>query len=265
MLGASVANWGKWIGDVLLDVTPDGWGAADNLTRGVDQYSAASRRRTLIFGGFGMQPSHCERLAEIYRENYGNDVVALCHSLHEMTVPRIGRRRARQLAETLNQGTDTELTIHLFSGAAFIFGCLLSHLTDEVRNSIRAVIFESSPMGCRAEQFGRFLSWRIGRDYTPKYAAPFVALRPMVGINRRFETRHRRERLLLPAHVRVHFIQCDGDPIIDSGYVETYRRELDAQGHMTSITTHRGARHCRALSDCPVAYRADLTTLLDTL
>lgn len=249
----------------LVELTASAQGAASEMTGGAGRCSKSGRRRTIIFGGFGMQPGHCAKLANIYRKDHGNDVVALCHSLHEMTIPRIGRRRARQLAEKINRYDDGDLTVHLYSGAVFIFGCLLPLLNDKVRESIRAVIFESSPMDCRAEQFGRFLSWRLGREYTPKYAAPFVALRPMVGITRRFQVRHRHERLLLPSHARVHFIQCANDPIIDSDYVETYRQELEARGHITSLTTHRDARHCRALSDCPADYRADLEGLFDTL
>ena len=228
--------------------------------------SVGERTRVVIFGGFGMQPHHCGQLAALYRQKQSDEVEVFCHSLHEMTVPRIGDRRAQQLAARFNQDeSEGGLIVHLFSGAVFIFGCLLPYLKDSVREAIRGVVFECSPMDCKAEQFGRFLSWRLGREYAPKYALPFVALRPLVGITKRFELRHKHERLLLPTSARVHFIQCENDPIVDSGYVELFQRELIARGHEVSHTTHQRARHCRAITDCPKKYQADLREFLNRL
>lgn len=224
------------------------------------------RQRVVIFGGFEMQPRHCQQLAALYREQQSNRVEVFCHSLHEMTIPRIGDRRARRLADWFNRNeSDEGLVIHLFSGAVFIFGGVLPYLKDSVLDKIRGVVFECSPMDCKAEQFGRFLSWRLGREYTFNYAAPFVALRPLVGITKRYERRHKHERLLLPTNAKVHFIQCENDPIVDNDYVEKYLQELTARGHETSKTTHQHARHCRAIKDCPKNYQADLRAFLNEL
>lgn len=219
--------------------------------------------RALILGGFGMQPDHCRELEKLYRENQIATVTPICHSLPGMTVFRIGDRRARELAQWFNTHcAEDHSVIHLFSGAVFVFGLFLSYLTEQARNAIHGVVFECSPMDCQAEQFGRFLSWRLGRQYSRRYALPFSVLRPLMGINRRFEVAHQRALLLLPTHTKFHFIQSDNDPIIDAAYVEAYGRSLEGRGHTVSMTSHADARHCRALSDRADDYRADLQAFL---
>lgn len=222
------------------------------------------QRQALIFGGFDMQPKHCRGIADLYRQHGAQSVTPLCHSLRQMTVVRLGDRQARQLAHRFASLTaHDEVVVHLYSGAVFIFFRLLGYLPVQARQAIRAVVFECSPMDCQAEQFGRFASWRLGRDYRRRHAAPFVLLRPLAGITRRFERDHHAAMRLLDAETAVHFILCDNDPIIDPGYVTAYHRELSDRGHITSLTLHRGARHCRALSDCPQPYQTDLSHFLD--
>lgn len=220
-------------------------------------------RRALIFGGFGMEPKHCSQLATLYQKFGAHRVTPLCHSLQQMTVPRLGDRQARKLArEFALLGHHDDVVVHLFSGAVFIFFRMLGYLPEQARQAIRAVIFECSPMDCRAEQFGRFVSWRLDRNYGAHFAAPFLLLRPMAGITRRFEARHRQDMRRIPARALVHFVLCEDDPIIDPDYVEAYRQELTALGHVTSMTIHSGARHCRALTDCRADYQADIAQLL---
>jgi hypothetical protein len=232
--------------------------------------TAAKRLRLAVFGGFGMRFKHCERIARLYSEMDGRiDVERTslwCHSVSEMTIPRKGDRAIRRMVKSFNSPLkDEELIIHLHSGSVFIFFRMLPSFSDAARKSIRSVIFECSPMDCQAEQFGRFLSWTLKRNYGPRHALPFKILRPVFGINRAFESRHRQERLMLPVPARIHFIQCEDDPIVDPGYVARYREELDEQGHYTSLTSHRGARHCRARVDKPEEYRADISVLLQSL
>ncbi len=225
--------------------------------------SAPRRRHALIFGGFGMQSKHCSELAGIYSEHGASEVVALCHPLRQMVVPRLGLRRARKLAGNFARfGQGDDVVVHLFSGAVFIFFIMLKYMPEQARQSIRAVVFESSPMDCGAEQFGRYVSWRLGRTYRPLYAAPFVPLRPMTGITRRFEAQLREGRFILAPEAKIHFIQCKDDQIVDASYIDDYRRQLEARGHDTSERTYSGARHCRALSDCPADYRTDMAGLL---
>ena len=220
--------------------------------------------RAVILGGFGMQPKHCQELESLYRENQICAVTPICHSLHEMTIFRIGNRRARELAGWFNaECVEDKSVIHLFSGSVFIFGLFLTYLTDQARNSIQGVVFESSPMDCQAEQFGRFLCWRLGRPYARRYVLPFSVLRPLMGITPRFEKRHQRELLLLPKHTKFHFIHCDNDPVINMPYVESYSQTLRMRGHDVSMATYADARHCRALTDCPADYRVDLRAFLD--
>lgn len=210
-----------------------------------------------------MQPRHCRGISDFYRQQGAQSVTLLCHSLQEMTVVRLGDRQARRLAQRFATLTPhDEVVVHLYSGAVFIFFRLLGHLPKAACRAIRAVVFECAPMDCQAEQFGRFASWRLGRDYRRRHAAPFVLLRPLVGITRRFEREHHAAMRLLGVETAVHFILCEDDPIIDPDYVETYQRDLSDRGHATSLTLHRNARHCRALADCPDRYRTDLSHVL---
>lgn len=222
------------------------------------------QRLALIFGGFDMQPKHCRDISTLYRQHGAQRVTPLCHSLQQMTVVHLGDRQARRLAQRFAGLTaHDEVVVHLYSGSVFIFFRLLSYLPTAARRAIRAVVFECSPMDCQAEQFGRFTSWRLGRDYRRRHAAPFVLLRPLAGITRRFEREHHAAMRLLDVDTAVHFILCEDDPIIDPDYVTAYHRDLSEKGHATSLTRHRGARHCRALSDCPEPYKTDLSRFLD--
>lgn len=222
------------------------------------------QRQALIFGGFDMQPKHCRGISDLYRQHGVQSVTPLCHSLQQMTVVRLGDQQARRLAQRFaNLTAEDAVAVHLYSGSVFIFFRLLSHLPIAARRAIRTVVFECSPMDCQAEQFGRFASWRLGRDYRRRHAAPFVLLRPLAGITRRFEREHHAAMRLLDVDTAVHFILCEDDPIIDPGYVTAYHRDLLHKGHASSLTLHRNARHCRALSDCPEPYQADLAQFLD--
>lgn len=225
---------------------------------------AHPQRQALIFGGFGMRPEQCRGIGDFYRQQGAQSVTLLCHSLQQMTVVGLGDRQARRLAQRFASLTPhDEVVVHLYSGSVFIFFRLLSQLPTAARLAIRAVVFECSPMDCQAEQFGRFTSWRLGRDYRRRHAAPFVLLRPLAGITRRFEAEHHAAMRLLDVGTAVHFILCEDDPIIDPDYVQAYQRDLSDRGHATSLTLHRNARHCRALADCPEMYRADLSRFLD--
>ena len=221
------------------------------------------RRPVVIFGGFGMTRSHCTRLARLYRRLGAGDILVLTHPLHQMVVPALGERQARKLAAFFaSAGYEEEVTVHLFSGSVFLAGRVLRLLPEKTKNAIKSIIFECSPMDCRAENFGRFVSWRLNQRHRFYHTAPFIPLRPLIGLNRRFERELHEERFLIPTGAALHFIQSHDDPIIDPAYVDAYRRDLASRGHRTSGIVHHGARHCRALTDCAAAYHADLRAFL---
>lgn len=220
-------------------------------------------RPVVIFGGFGMKRNHCTRLARLYRRLGAGEILVLTHPLHEMIIPRFGDRQARKLAAFFDSTDFNEdVTVHLFSGSVFLGGRILRYLSEEKKKAITSVVFECSPMDCKAENFGRFVAWRANRKYGRHFSAPFVPLRPLVGITRGFEAQIREGRFLIPPHAALHFIQSSDDPIIDPAYVDAYQQDLASAGYRTSMTVHPGARHCRALTDCPADYRADLAAFL---
>lgn len=220
-------------------------------------------RPVVIFGGFGMKRAHCTRLARLYRRLGAGDILVLDHPLHKMIVLRFGDRQARKLAAFFaSAGYEDDVTVHVFSGSVFLAGRILRYLPEQTKNAIKSVVFECSPMDCRAENFSRFVAWRFNRTHKSYFSAPFVLLRPLVGITRRFEAQIREGRFLIPPMAALHFIQSSDDPIIDPAYVDAYRKDLDARGYRTSGTVHHGARHCRAITDCALEYRADLRAFL---
>lgn len=220
-------------------------------------------RPVVIFGGFGMRRSHCTRLARLYRRLGAGDILALTHPLHQMVVPALGDRQARKLAEFFAAaGYEEGVTVHLFSGSVFLAGRILRLLPEKTKCAIKSIVFECSPMDCKAENFGSFMAWRLNQRHRFYHTAPFIPLRPMMGLNRRFEREIHEGRFLIPPGAALHFIQSQDDPIVDPAYVEAYRQDLDSRGYRTSGIVHQGARHCRALTDCADEYRADLSAFL---
>jgi len=187
----------------------------------------------------------------------------LTHPLHKMVVPALGDRQARKLADFFaSTGYKDDVTVHLFSGAVFLAGRVLRILPEETKQAIKSIVFECSPMDCKAENFGRFVAWQLKHRHRFYHTAPFLPLRPLIGLNRRFEREIDEGRFLIPPSAALHFIQSHNDPIIDPAYVDAYRHDLDSRGYRTSGIVHHGARHCRALTDCAPEYRADLRAFL---
>ena len=216
--------------------------------------------RAILFGGFDMKPCHLSRLSKLYQKNNLSEVEILCQPLHMLSIPFFGARRALEIAEWMN-GLDHNdgNVIHVFSGATYLFARVLSHLTERARASIKGVVFECSPMDCGPEQFGRFVSWRLGRQYSSKYALPFIPFCSFAGLNERFKARYRMERMLLSVDTKVCFVLSSEDQIIDPSFVNEYKLELEKNGNITSMTEFKGAGHCRALLDCADDYRFNLS------
>lgn len=219
-----------------------------------------------VFGGFGMTTRHLRPLSKLYKKIGVENVSMLCHPLQELCIPAIGTWRARKVAKWLESITsEAPLVIHLFSRSVFLFFRALSYVSDASRQTIVGIIFECSPIDCKAEQFGRYLSWSLGKDYSVKYAIPFTLLRPIFGINRLFESRHQREQLLLPTHAAAHFINCTNDKIVNLDYIRVYQEKLARRGHKTSLTVHNQARHCQAIADNSRLYNEDIRKFYQTL
>ena len=175
----------------------------------------------LIIGGFAMKPRHLMKYRKLYREQGIERVETLAPSILTMTVPRFADRAARQLLTQL-QDHDGEIVLHLFSGAVWIYYALNEFAPDAVRSKIRAVVFESTPLDVKPEQFGRFMAWKLGRAYQPIWSRPFVLYRWLVGISPTWEARNRRNMLALPAAQKVLFVYSQSDVIAEPSYIDQY-------------------------------------------
>lgn len=216
---------------------------------------------TLLIGGFGMRMAHLEKYRQLYVGLGVDMTTAITPSVLTMTIPARCEAYATRLAEGLER-VPGAIRLHLFSGAVWIYYALNALASPQLRDRIVSVVFESTPLDSRAEQFGRFLAWRCGRSYQPWWALPFHPYRSAVGISQRWEAQNRRRMTNLPEHLRVLCIYSSADQVADARYIEAYIAALRLRKLRVTWLRLTNGRHCLAMRDDRQAYLSALTDSL---
>ena len=217
-----------------------------------------------IVGGFAMKTKHLDKYKILYSELGVHHVELRSPTRVTMTIPRQCDRYARCLAHQLEQ-TERPIILHLFSGGVWIYYALNEFLSGAARRRIHAVVFESTPLDVKPEQFGRFAAWAAGFDYRPVWSYPFVLYRKLVGISSAWEARNRIRMFNLPQHLKVVFIYSKVDPVADPRYIEAYASQLHNRGIDVSTVVLSAARHCRAIHDQHSVYRETIAACVASL
>ena len=222
------------------------------------------RLSVLIIGGFLMNIHHLKKYEQLYRQYCIDDVTLITPSLQNMTIPTLCEQFARKLLAFLECRRDS-VVIHVFSGAVWIYYALNDLAHSKQRNKVKAVIFESTPLDVKPEQFGRFLAWKLQREYRPFWSYPFIAFRLLAGITSNWESRNLVRMESIPEHIKVLFIYSKNDKVISRKYIDQYNRLLKNKGIATYSLALNSARHCLAIRDDNSAYKNAIKQLLCNL
>ncbi|MCH9673061.1 MAG: TMEM53 family protein [Gammaproteobacteria bacterium] len=220
--------------------------------------------RVLLLGGFGMRRRHLNAYCGVYRALGVSPMDAIALDVLTMTIPRQCDRFARRLLDRLERSNE-RLVIHLFSGAVWIYFALNAYASPALRARIVGVVFESTPLDSKPEQFGRFLSWKLGRNYRRYWSYPFYVYRTLVGISRKWESRNANRMLSVPSSTQVLFIYSHSDSIADAKYIERYIEQLRGKQVRVSALRLHEARHCLAIKDRKADYVAYLAGALGAI
>ena len=202
----------------------------------------------IILGGFFMTVHHLKKYEQMYRQYGIENIELISPSIHNMTIPRLCERFARQLLRSL-ETKNNPAVIHMFSGAVWIYYALNDIAHSRERNKIKAVIFESTPLDVKPEQFGRFLAWKFKRNYQRSWSYPFVVFRLLAGISGKWEKRNLIRMTSIPSHLKVLCIYSKTDTITCKQFIEHYLDTLEQKGICVHRLLLNNARHCLAIRD----------------
>ena len=218
----------------------------------------------VIIGGFGMTDRHLRYHERLYKSFGLTTIVRLTYPVLTLTRPKALRREATKLERMLlEEHSGAPVVFHLFSGAIFLYHYLIGAMQSQLRARMRAVVFESTPLDLKSEQFGRFLAWRLGVRYRPIMNLPFIPYRRIVRIAGSGEIANERQIDATPTDLEALIISADNDPILSQEYITSYSARIAALGANVSRLRLSSARHCRAIIEDPGTYRESINCLLE--
>jgi hypothetical protein len=223
------------------------------LCRRVIDNNKGSKHTAFIIGGFGMSKQQLLRYMRLYLNMGFAEVKMFTPPMSVMTIPALCEKYAKRMIEIIRT-QDEGIHFHLFSGSVWIFYALNDLCGEDMRRRIHSVVMESTPLDVKAEQFGRFLAWRLKRRYQAVYAIPFMFYRWFVRITPAWENRNRRRMLDVPQHCSLLCVYSKSDQIVDPLYIENYLHVLSIKGVNVKKLVLDQADHCHAIRDCPDKY-----------